>query len=47
MALDKKLKDFDNALSRLEEAINKTNAYKEQEEYAFLEILLFNDLSLL
>ncbi len=35
MALDKKLKDFDNALSRLEESINKTNAYKEQEEYTF------------
>ncbi len=35
MALDKKLKDFDNALSRLEESINKTNAYKAQEEYTF------------
>jgi len=35
MALDKKLNDFDNALSRLEEAISKTNAYKEQEEYSF------------
>lgn len=35
MALDKKLKDFDNALSRLEESINKTNEYKAKEEYTF------------
>ena len=35
MALDKKLKDFDNALSRLVESINKTNKYKAQEEYTF------------
>lgn len=37
MALDKKLRDFNNTLSRLEESIDKTNAYQAQEEYSFLE----------
>ena len=35
MALEKKLKDFDNALQRLNESLEKTEVYREQEEYSF------------
>jgi len=35
MALDKRLKDFKSALQRLDEAINKSNEYKDKDEYSF------------
>ena len=35
MALEKKLQDFGSALHRLKEAVEKTNAYVEKEEYTF------------
>jgi nucleotidyltransferase substrate binding protein (TIGR01987 family) len=35
VALEKKLKDFENALQRLEEAVEKTKANVGKEEYSF------------
>jgi len=35
MALEKKLNDFRNALDRLDESIEKSIIYKDQEEYSF------------
>lgn len=35
MALEKKLKDFESALLRLSESLEKTKAYAQKEEYTF------------
>jgi nucleotidyltransferase substrate binding protein (TIGR01987 family) len=35
MALEKRLRDFENALQRLQEAVEKTKAHREKEEYTF------------
>jgi nucleotidyltransferase substrate binding protein (TIGR01987 family) len=35
MALEKKLQDFENALQRLQEALNKTKEEAQKEEYSF------------
>ena len=35
MALEKKLKDFESALLRLSESLEKTKAYAKKEEYTF------------
>jgi len=35
VAVDKKLKDFENALQRLRESVDKTNEYKDHKLYTF------------